>query len=89
MQKHLEKLLDELLYLKREGINDIYCEEETLNQLKLSIKNKINATIPENPFPEPHKTYTTQQYTYTSPDDNNSNQDAQKSLSIHQTFQKL
>lgn len=48
MKKQLELLLNELLYLKRDGINHIYCEEDTLNQLKLALKGKISATDPEN-----------------------------------------
>lgn len=45
MREKLEMLLDELQYLKREGVSSVYCEEETLDRLKTMVKESIGNEI--------------------------------------------
>lgn len=41
MKKKLEMLLEELNYLKREGINSVYCEDVSLEMLKAAVKKAV------------------------------------------------
>lgn len=43
MREKLEMLLDELQYLKGEGVSFVYCEEETLDRLKVIVKESIGS----------------------------------------------
>lgn len=45
MRERLEMLLDELQYLKKEGINSVYYEDDSLDQLKAVVKESIRDRV--------------------------------------------
>lgn len=42
MKEKLEMLLDELQYLKKQGVSSVYCEDASLSALKDAVKKSIN-----------------------------------------------
>lgn len=45
MKKKLEMLLEELQYLKGQGVTSVYCEDSTLENLKLAVQSTIPALL--------------------------------------------
>lgn len=51
MKEKLELLLQELLYLKEQGIHSIYCDDDTLEAIKIAVKGSNSSSHPSDILP--------------------------------------